>query len=76
MKHMSDIMHVLSYEKRESLIGVFEEFQKDQKKWRIRECIGQQLDRILEIYKPESIFFYVLPILFKFCSDNVSIVRE
>lgn len=52
MKHMSDIMHVLSYEKRESLIGVFEEFQKDQKKWRIRECIGQQLDRILEIYKP------------------------
>jgi hypothetical protein len=52
MKHMSDIMHVLSYKKRESLIGVFEEFQKDQKKWRIRECIGQQLDRILEIYKP------------------------
>lgn len=47
IKHMSDIMHVLSEEKRESLIGVFEEFQKDQRKWRIRECIGQQLDSIL-----------------------------
>ena len=73
---MSGIMGVLSYEKRESLIGVFEEFQKDQKKWRIRECIGKQLSNILEIYSPETIFEYVVPILFKFCSDSVSIVRE
>ena len=43
IKHMSAIMRVLSENKRESLIGVFEEFQKDQKKWRIRESIGKQL---------------------------------
>lgn len=43
IKHMSAIMRVLSETKRESLIGVFEEFQKDQKKWRIRESIGKQL---------------------------------
>lgn len=36
IRHMAEIMHVLSTDKRESLIGVFEEFQKDQKKWRIR----------------------------------------
>ena len=36
IKHLTEIMQVLSPEKRESLIGVFEEFQKDQKKWRIR----------------------------------------
>ena len=69
-------MQVLSPEKRESLIGVFEEFQKDQKKWRIRECIGKQLGRLLEIYSPETIFEYMVPILLKFCSDSVSIVRE
>jgi hypothetical protein len=53
---MAEIMTVLSEEKRESLIGVFEEFQKDQKKWRIRECIGRQLGQILEIYKPQLVF--------------------
>jgi hypothetical protein len=56
IRHMAEIMKVLSEKKRESLIGVFEEFQKDQKKWRIRECISKQLGQILEIYKPEIIF--------------------
>lgn len=69
-------MTVLSEEKRETLIGVFEEFQKDQKKWRIRESIGRQLGQILQIYKPQLIFEYVVPILLKFCSDTVSTVRE
>lgn len=50
VRNMSEFMSVLSAEKRESLIGVFVEFQKDQKKWRIRECIGKQLGTILEIY--------------------------
>jgi hypothetical protein len=36
VRNMSEFMSVLSAEKRESLIGVFVEFQKDQKKWRIR----------------------------------------
>lgn len=76
IRHMSSIMKVLSENKRESLIGVFEEFQKDQKKWRIRESIGRQLGQILEIYKPQLIFEYVVPILLKFCSDTVSTVRE
>lgn len=76
IKHMSSIMKVLSESKRESLIGVFEEFQKDQKKWRIRESIGRQLGEILEIYKPQLIFEYVVPILLKFCSDTVNTVRE
>jgi len=58
------------------LIGVFEEFQKDQKKWRIRESIAKQLGNLLEIYPPLTIFQYIVPLLFKFCSDSVSIVRE
>lgn len=76
IKHMAEIMTVLSEKKRESLIGVFEEFQKDQKKWRIRECISKQLGQILEIYSPQIIFEYVVPILLKFCSDTVSSVRD
>lgn len=55
---------------------MFEEFQKDQKKWRIRECISKQLGQILEIYSPQIIFEYVVPILLKFCSDTVSSVRD
>ena len=31
---------------------------------------------MLEIYSPQIIFEYVVPILLKFCSDTVSIVRE
>lgn len=76
IKHISDIMTVMSETKREALVGVFEEFQMDQKKWRIRECIGRQLGQILQIYKPHIIFEYVVPILLKFCSDSVSTVRE
>lgn len=37
----------MSEKKREALVGVFEEFQLDQKKWRIRECIGMQLGQLL-----------------------------
>ena len=69
-------MQVLSPEKRESLIGVFEEFQKDQKKWRIRECIGKQLGRLLEIYSPETTSNYMVPTFPNFCHGPVSIVRE
>ena len=76
IKNLADIMQVLSIEKRQSLVGVFEEFQKDQKKWRIRLVIAKQLGKLLEIYSPQIIFQYVVPILLKFCSDSVSIVRE
>ena len=45
-------MGVFSEERRESLVGVFEELQMNQKKWRIRECICRQLGQLLFIYKP------------------------
>jgi serine/threonine-protein phosphatase 4 regulatory subunit 1 len=49
--------------------------QKDQKKWRIRECIAGQLTSLSEIYSLQTVFSYLIPITFKFCSDPVSIVR-
>lgn len=55
---------------------MFQELQKDQKRWRIRECISQQLAFLLEIYRPQIVFEYIVPILLKFCSDSVSSVRE
>ena len=30
----------------------------------------------MEIYRPQLVFEYVVPILLKFCSDTVSIVRQ
>ena len=49
--------------------------QNDQKKWRIRECIAGQLTSLAEIYSLQTVFSYLIPITFKFCSDPVSIVR-
>ena len=48
----------------------------NQKKWRIRECICRQLGQLLEIYQPAVVFEYLVPLLLKFCSDNVQLIRE
>jgi hypothetical protein len=76
VKHLAEIMEVLSKEKRDSLVDVFEEFQRDQKKWRIRESICKQFTKLLKIYSTEMILEYMVPLLLKLCSDTVSIVRE
>jgi serine/threonine-protein phosphatase 4 regulatory subunit 1 len=58
------------------MIMVFEEFQKDHRKWRIRESIAKQLPHLLEMYSIEIIFTYMVPILLRLCCDPVAIVRE
>lgn len=55
---------------------MFLQLQKDPKKWRIRELIARQIDRLAKIYSPETVFRIIAPISFKLCNDPVSIVRE
>ena len=43
IRSMSQLMKVLDESRQEAMVGVFEEFQTNQKKWRIRECICKQL---------------------------------
>ena len=76
IRHLSYILEVIDPERREELVDIFMILQKDQKKWRIRECIAFQLNALAEIYSLQTVFVYLLPIAFKFCSDPVSIVRE
>lgn len=76
IQHLSEIIRILDEQKREELIDLFLILQKDQKKWRIRESIAQQLTTLSEIYPIEIVFTYIVPIAFKFCTDIVSIVRD
>lgn len=50
--------------------------QNDHKKWRIRECIAEQISILSEIYSHQTVFSYIIPMAFKLCSDDVSYVRE
>lgn len=75
IRHLSDILRVINQERREELVDIFMVLQNDQKKWRIRECIATQLTSLAEIYSLQTVFSYLIPITFKFCSDPVSIVR-
>ena len=76
VRSMGELMGVLGEDRREALVGAFEEFQTNQKKWRIRECICQQLGQLLAIYNPQVVFQYLVPLLLKFCSDTVQLIRE
>ena len=75
-------------EKRENMVDIFLELQvwfmkslykfsqRDQKKWRIRELIARQIDKLTLIFPPEITFRIIAPISFKLCSDTVAFVRE
>lgn len=58
------------------MISIYQEFQKNQKKWRIRESIAKQLKKLLEMYSPQIVHLYILPILLGLCTDSVYAVRE
>lgn len=58
------------------MIEIFLQLQKDQKKWRIRELIANQIDTLASVFSKETVFQIITPISFKLCTDTVSIVRE
>lgn len=76
IQHLSEIIQILDEQKREELIDIFLALQKDQKKWRIREAIAQQLTTLSSIYSINTVFVYIVPIAFKFCTDTVALVRD
>ncbi len=69
-------MKILDEHKRIELIDIFLFLQKDQKKWRVRESIAQQLTTLSTIYDLGTVFTYIIPMAFKLCTDSVSIVRD
>jgi serine/threonine-protein phosphatase 4 regulatory subunit 1 len=76
IKNLALFMKVFNPEKRENMVDMFLELQKDQKKWRVRELIARQIDKLADIYSTETVFKIIAPISFKLCGDNVAIVRK
>ena len=76
IEHYSEFLKVFDREKRENLLEVLVTVQRDQHKWRIRQMIASQIDKLTEIYEQDSIFSYIMPITMKLCNDIVSSVRQ
>jgi serine/threonine-protein phosphatase 4 regulatory subunit 1 len=51
-------LRVFERDRRESLLDVLMDVQRDknQRKWRIRELIARQIDKLTEIYHADIIF--------------------
>ena len=73
---MAFFLKVFRMEKRENMADIFLDLQKDPKKWRIRQLIAKQIDKLTLVFSPETIFRIIAPISFKLCSDTVAFVRE
>lgn len=76
LQSLALFLQVFSVEKRENMVDIFVQLQKDQKKWRIRELIARQIDKLTLIFSPKITFEIIAPISFKLCNDPVSFVRE
>lgn len=49
---------------------------KNPNKWRVREVVADQMGFLCQVFSPESIGKYIIPVAFKLCNDNVAIVRR
>lgn len=58
------------------MIEIFLQLQKDQRKWRIRELIAVQLDKLATLFSKDIVYQIITPICFKLCTDTFAIVRE
>lgn len=76
IKNYSEFLRIFDKDKQENLLEVLVTVQGDQHKWRIREMIAQQIDRLTGIYSQDTIFQYIMPITMKLCNDIVSSVRQ
>lgn len=76
IQNLAFFLKVFRMDKRENMVDIFLELQRDQKKWRIRELIARQIDKLTLIFPPEITFRIIAPISFKLCSDSVAFVRE
>lgn len=75
IKHLTSFLEVFNSQKKEDLIDVFLNIQKEQHKWRIRSLIAKQIEKLVSNYSKETVFRIISPISFKLCNDIVYEVR-
>eukprot|EP00828_Plagiopyla_frontata_P045948 TRINITY_DN8005_c0_g1_i2.p1 TRINITY_DN8005_c0_g1~~TRINITY_DN8005_c0_g1_i2.p1 ORF type:complete len:529 (-),score=125.88 TRINITY_DN8005_c0_g1_i2:75-1661(-) len=76
VKNLSSFLEIFDAQKREDLIDIFLQIQKNPHKWRIRKLIAKQISHLITLYSSETIFKIIVPISFKLCNDIVYVVRK
>jgi hypothetical protein len=76
IENLSKLLEQFLPENRDKYVDCLMFLQKDQKKWRVRFLISQQINELTQIFTLETIIMYILPISIKLCYDSVHKVRK
>ncbi|XP_049726023.1 serine/threonine-protein phosphatase 4 regulatory subunit 1-like isoform X6 [Elephas maximus indicus] len=77
LKHLYDFLKLLHADKRREYLYQLQEFvvTDNNRNWRFRYELAEQLILILELYNPQDVYDYLTHIALKLCADKVSEVR-
>ena len=78
LRHLSDFMSLLTNEVREGYLEKIPEFLStdNTRNWRFREELALQLMQVLELFSPDDVHQYLVPVVFELTEDKVSQVRH
>ncbi|XP_023563295.1 serine/threonine-protein phosphatase 4 regulatory subunit 1 isoform X2 [Octodon degus] len=77
LKHLYDFLKLLHEDKRREYLYQLQEFvvTANNRNWRFRYELAEQLILILELYNPNDVYDYLMHIALRLCADKVSEVR-
>ncbi len=76
-RKLYEVLDVFKVEgKKEALFDIFVNLLKNERKWRVREAIADQMGFLCQVYNSENIARYIMPTAFSLCNDRVAIVRN
>ncbi|XP_010627079.1 serine/threonine-protein phosphatase 4 regulatory subunit 1-like isoform X2 [Fukomys damarensis] len=77
LKHLYDFLKLLHEDKRREYLYQLQEFvvTDNNRNWRFRYELAEQLILILELYNPNDVYDYLMHIALRLCADKVSEVR-
>ncbi|XP_013373795.1 PREDICTED: serine/threonine-protein phosphatase 4 regulatory subunit 1-like isoform X2 [Chinchilla lanigera] len=77
LKHLYDFLKLLREDKRREYLYQLQEFvvTDNNRNWRFRYELAEQLILILELYNPNDVYDYLMHIALRLCADKVSEVR-
>lgn len=76
LANLSLFMEALDIEHRERMADVYMGIKSDPKKWRLREIISGQFDKLSVLFTEETFRTIILPVIFQLCSDQMAVVRN
>lgn len=77
IKVLFGVLKELSPEIREKYADVYQTtVDNETNKWRLRYVISEQMEQLITLFKPETVFQKIVPMYSKFCHDNCAVVRK